>query len=117
MLTNEEAALPVLYKSIVALSSQAHLDWRYDHSKKPNLSRVHAVPLTTDEFAIAQRHYPIIFSVGENPVPLALMGLVEGSNVLTDHEGNLPDGYYVPAYIRRFPFLLARMEEGGPDLA
>ena len=35
----------------------------------------HAVPLTVEEFVMASRHFPIIFSSGDNPVPLALMGL------------------------------------------
>ena len=29
--------------------------------------------VTIDEFAAVQRYYPIVFSVGDNPVPLALM--------------------------------------------
>src|SRR3546814_15453801 len=40
----------------------------------------HAVPLTTDEFTQACRFYPIVFSAGDNPVPLALMGMNEGIN-------------------------------------
>ena len=34
-----------------------------------------------------QRHYPIVFSVGDNPVPIALMGLNEGVNVFLDEDG------------------------------
>ena len=42
--------------------------------------------MTVDEFALVQRHYPIVFSVGDSPVPLALMGLNEGVNVFLDDD-------------------------------
>ena len=45
---------------------------------------------TVDEFALLQRHYPIVFSVGDQPVPLALMGLNEGVNVFFE-DGQLID--------------------------
>jgi hypothetical protein len=41
---------------------------------------------------------------------LALMGLNENVNVFFDDSGTLVDDSYVPAYIRRYPFLLARLK-------
>jgi hypothetical protein len=70
-----------------------------------------------DEFALAQRYYPIVFSVGENPVPLALMGLNENVNTFVDAEGALLQDVYVPAYVRRYPFMLARLREGTDELS
>jgi hypothetical protein len=69
-----------------------------------------AIPITTDEFALAQRDFPIVFSAGDNPVPLALMGLNDGINTFFDDEGAAREDFYVPAYIRRYPFLLARLD-------
>ena len=43
--------------------------------------------MTVDEFALVQRHYPIVFSIGDSPVPMALMGLNEGVNVFLDEDG------------------------------
>ena len=55
--------------------------------RMPQVARAHAIPVTVDEFTLVQRHYPIVFSVGESPVPIALMGLNEGMNVFIDADG------------------------------
>ena len=110
--------LPVLYHNLEPLNSQGHgkLSLR-GLQKIAALGQVHAIPLTVDEFALAQRHYPIIFSVGDNPVPLALMSLHEGQNTFFDKDGELLEpGTYIPAYLRRYPFLLARLVEGSDEL-
>ncbi|MGJ3627626.1 SapC family protein [Sphingomonas sp. MMS24-JH45] len=74
----------------------------------PFLVDQHAIPLTVEEFPLAQRHMPIVFSAGDKPVPIGLMGLNEGVNVFIDAEGKLiEDNFYVPAYIRRYPWMLA----------
>ncbi|MBC7986032.1 MAG: SapC family protein [Sphingomonadaceae bacterium] len=108
------APLPLLYKDLRPLSSAEHGEWALRRNQNASfLSGVHAVPLTVDEFVLAQRFMPIVFSAGENPVPLALMGLNDGVNVFFDDEGKLIDQRaYVPAYIRRYPFMLAKL---GPD--
>jgi len=65
-----------------------------------------------------QRHYPIVFSVGDNPIPIALMGLNEGVNVFLDDDGRAIDNsVYIPAYIRRYPFLLARLRPDSDELS
>jgi hypothetical protein len=84
----------------------------------PQLGQTHAVPLTVDEFALVQRHYPIVFSVGDTPVPIALMGLNEGVNVFLDENGRSIDpNFYIPAYLRRYPFLLARLRPESDELS
>ena len=105
--------LPLFYQRLEPLSTNAHAIWRTRPTDKaPFLARTHAVPLTVDEFVLAQRFYPIVFSVGDNPVPLALMGLNEGMNVFVDAEGKLRDEVYVPAYVRRYPFVFANDDTG-----
>jgi len=82
------------------------------------VGRTHAIPVTVDEFTMVQRHYPIVFSVGDNPVPIALMGLNEGVNVFIDEEGRpLDTSLYIPAYVRRYPFLLARLRQDSDELS
>ena len=100
------------------LSSVDHATWKARTSETaPFLAKQHAIPVTIDEFSVVQRHYPIIFSVGDNPVPLALMGLNEGVNTFVDDDGKLIDQVYVPAYVRRYPFLLARLREDAEELS
>ena len=64
-----------------------------------------AVPLNASEFALAARCYPIVFADTEAMLPLAVMGLSGASNLFVDGEGKWTDGAYVPAYVRRYPFL------------
>ena len=111
--------LPLFYKSLEALNVNQHGKMKVRPVDKPTvLANTHAIPATVDEFALLQRHYPIVFSIGDNPVPLVLMGLSEGINVFLDGEGKLLDpNTYVPAYMRRYPFLLARLRPDSDELS
>ena len=110
--------LPLFYNVLEPLSSNAHGNFKTRAADSaPFLAKAHAVPITVDEFVSAQRYYPIVFSVGENPVPLALMGLNEGVNVFVDGDGKLLGECYVPAYIRRYPFMLARLRPEADELS
>jgi SapC len=111
-------ALPLLFNDLTPLSSVEHATWKARPTETaPFLSTQHAIPVTIDEFSTAQRYFPIIFSTGENPVPLALMGLNEGVNCFVDAEGKLIEQVYVPAYVRRYPFLLARLRDNSDELS
>lgn len=110
--------LPLFYKDLVPLSSIDHADY---HARSLDTAEFlvgqHAIPLTSDEFVSASRYFPIVFSSGENPVPLALMGLNEGVNIFVDDQGKLINPVYVPAYVRRYPFMLARLNPDSEDLS
>lgn len=110
--------LPILYTDLVPLNSQQHSAYRLKSAESaPYLANHHAVPLTVDEFVSAQRFLPIVFSSGEDPVPLALMGLNEGVNTIVDEDGKLRGLNYVPAYVRRYPWMLARLRPDSDELS
>jgi hypothetical protein len=118
MATQPPANLPLFYKNLQPLSSSLHRNFRARQSEKaPHFANVHAIPLTIDEFIHAQRHMPIVFSTGDNVVPLALTGLNEGVNVFVDDEGTPLQPFYVPAYVRRYPYVLARLEPSAQELS
>jgi len=113
------APMPLLYNALDALNSGQHgkmkLKAGYD---LPQVGRTHAIPVTVEEFTIVQRHYPIIFSAGDNPVPLALLALNEGINTFFDEDGKpIETNVYVPAYLRRYPFLLAKLRPDSDELS
>ncbi len=111
-------SLPLLYKDLMPISSQEHGSWRIRVAETaPFAAKEHAIPVTIDEFSIAQRFYPIIFSSGDTPVPLALMGLNEGVNTYLDDDGKMLQEGYVPAYLRRYPYLLARLRPDAEELS
>lgn len=118
MATQPPPNLPLFYQNLQPLSSSLHAGYKSRPSDRaPYLAAANAIPLTIDEFIIAQRHFPIVFSTGEVPVPLALMGLNDGVNVFIDDEGKPINPVYIPAYVRRYPYLLARLDEKAEELS
>ena len=112
--------LPLFYKGLEPLNVTQHGKMKVRTIQSlPEVAATHAVPVTVDEFGLAQRHYPIVFAVGDNPIPMALMGLNEGVNVFLNEEGRAIDaqGVYIPAYIRRYPFMLARLRPDTDELS
>lgn len=118
MASQPPANLPLFYRNLLPLSSSLHANYKSRTTETaPYFAGAHAIPLTIDEFVHAQRHYPIVFSAGDNPVPLALLGLNEGVNVFVDDQGRALDPFYVPAYVRRYPFVLARIQPDSQELS
>ena len=118
MASAPQANLPLFYNDLMPLNTRDHATWRARGSQTaPWLVGQHAVPLTVEEFPQAARHFPIIFASGENPVPLALMGLNEGVNVFVDAEGTVGQALYLPAYARRYPFMLAKLTPDSDELS
>ncbi|HWI85088.1 MAG TPA: SapC family protein [Sphingomonas sp.] len=112
------SGLPMLYQDLVPLSSQDHANWSVRQlTSLEFISKIHAIPVTVDEFPVAQRFFPIVFSMGPEPVPLALMGLNEGVNVFVNADGSYRENTYLPAFIRRFPFLLARLRPDSDEMS
>jgi hypothetical protein len=101
--------LPLFYKNLTLLQKDQHADFGLRTRTELGFARTtHAVPLTVDEFAAAQKHFPIVFGSGEGAVPLALVGLQEGQNLFVGEDGTWAPNVYIPAYIRRYPFLLVK---------
>lgn len=105
--TETDGSLPMFY------SSPRPLDRERDGKMKisrPNhfkfAANTNAVPLLVDEFPMAAAYYPIVFAAGETPVPAAVVGLKNDSNAFLDAEGRWQNGAYLPAYVRRYPFIL-----------
>jgi len=112
------ANLPLFYKNLQPLSSNLHAKLKVNASAlAPYFATANAIPLTIDEFVSAQRFFPIVFSGGDMPVPLALLGLNEGVNAFVNDDGLPINPFYIPAYVRRYPYLLARLDEKAEELS
>ncbi len=112
-----QQGLPLFYKDLVPLNSNEHGGMKTRQIDNAGfMAGQHAIPLTIEEFVSASRHFPIIFSAGDAPVPLALMAMNEGINVFMDDEGKFTQPVYLPAYIRRYPFMLARLRPENDEL-
>lgn len=118
MATAPQPQLPLFYKDLLPLNSRDHGDWKVGGFDDASfLAKTHAIPLTVDEFIDAQRDYPIVFTAGENPLPIALFGLNDGVNTFIGEDGKMVPDVYVPAYIRRYPFILAKLQPDSDDMS
>lgn len=103
------------YERPVPLNRTAHKDLRL--KPVPSLkfaANVHSVPLTGVEFPAAARDVPILFAGTDmkDAGPMALLGLRQNENLFVDADGQWAPNTYVPAFIRRYPFILAEKPEG-----
>jgi hypothetical protein len=73
---------------------------------------VNSVPLLASEFFECAREYPIVFARGQSgPLPAVLLGLRESENLFVDADGKW-GARYVPAFVRRYPFVPANGSGG-----
>jgi SapC len=106
------AALPLFFKRIAGVNPQLHSHLKLDRSVGYGFAAgAQSVPLALTEFEAAAQHYPILFTSGPNPVPVALLGLREGQNLFTRPDGGWAPDAYVPAYVRAFPFIFVEDAE------
>jgi hypothetical protein len=98
--------MPLFYKSVVALDRNAHARLRVrDPDNFLFTANAPLLPLLTAEFAPIAREYPIVFMNDEGTIiPVALTGMPQGKNLFLNEKG-LWDARYVPAYVRRYPFV------------
>ena len=101
---------PMFYTSIEPLSQSVHKNLKIRPEAEFSFAtKSNSVPLTLPEFTLAARHFPILL-LGEELVPVAALGIRPEQNVFVDANGKWDTLIYVPAYIRRHPFILL----GGP---
>ncbi|ALE16749.1 Peptide transport system permease protein sapC [Altererythrobacter epoxidivorans] len=118
MASAPQPQLPVFYNDLMPLNSRDHKGWKSTQLNDATFfGTSHAVPITVEEFVDAQRSFPIVFTSGEGALPIALMGLNEGVNTFVGEDGKLTEDVYVPAYVRRYPYMLARLRPDSDDLS
>ena len=118
MASAPQPQLPLFYKDLLPLNSRDHADWKAGALESAAyLAATHAIPLTSDEFVDAQRHFPIVFTSGDNPLPIALFGLNEGVNTFVGDDMKINGAIYLPAYARRYPFILAKLQPNNDDMS
>ena len=68
--------------------------------------------LMTTEFASAALNYPIVFAkMGDKVMPFVVTGYKQGSNIYVDEDGKWRENFYIPAFVRRYPFIFAENKE------
>jgi hypothetical protein len=99
----------LFYQKPVPLNAKTHGDWRILTGEQHFgfAAEINSVLLAGIEFIEACKEYPIVFAMsGDSLVPVALLGLRETRNLFVSEDGRWL-GRYIPAFIRRYPFVLA----------
>lgn len=107
---------PLFYRSIVPLDRQRHHTFRVRQTDRRFgfASGAHMIPVVVDEFPAGSRHLPIVFVPGpERPSPVFLVGFRPGQSLCVDADGHWTAGY-IPAFLRRYPFILGEVPGRDP---
>jgi len=111
----------LFYERPVPLNRNQHKDLRLKGLQNLKFAiTAHSVPLTGVEFPAAARDVPILFAGADvaSAGPMALLGLRQNENLFVDKDGQWAPNSYIPAFIRRYPFVLAEKpvdQVGGDD--
>lgn len=111
-------ANPLFYNRVVPLNTTAHRDLRLRRLQRPLgfAAGANLIPALVEEFAAAAPFLPIAFLPGaDQPAAVFVAGLRPGQNLFVDAEGKWNNGY-LPAYLRRYPFIMGDVEDGEPIL-
>jgi len=102
---------PLFYENPIALNSETHRNLKIKPSSEglKFSGKTNSVLLAGVEFPEACKHFPIVFAkISDQLVlPVALLGFRELENLFVDASGQWKSAY-VPAYVRRYPFVLGK---------
>ncbi len=105
----------IFYEHPVPLNRADHKDLRMKNVAHLKFAmNTHSVPLTGAEFGLAARDLMIVFAGTDvaSAGPIALLGLRENENLYVDEAGQWEKNAYIPAFVRRYPFVLAEKPAG-----
>jgi hypothetical protein len=101
----------IYYDKPVLLDRAKHRRWRVKASNSFGFARkANSIYLAGVEFNEAMKEYAIVFTRAANRkiVPVVMLGLRSHENLHVDDEGRW-GGNYIPAFVRRYPFVLAQL--------
>ena len=106
----------LFYEKPVPLNADTHMKVRLAPSDRGVgfAANTNSIPLAAVEFVDAAREFPIAFTGkdGGAMFQIVLVGVRHNENLFVTEE-NRWDGRYIPAFVRRYPFVLA--EKQGAD--
>lgn len=103
----------VYYEKPVLLHRDTHRNRKVATSRSFAFARkANSLYLAGAEFVEASREYPIVFTrVGNRVAPVAMLGLRARENLYVDEDGRWT-ATYIPAFVRRYPFVLSELPGG-----
>ena len=103
----------LIYESVVPLSFTRHRDCSVEAAANYAFSgKVNSVPLMAVEFPEAAAEYPIVFAGSDdNLMPAVILGVRGSENLYVTAEG-VWEANYIPAFVRRYPFVFSTSPDG-----
>lgn len=103
----------MIYTTVVPVTRRDHGDLAFKSDGKFDFARtLNVAPLVLGEFQATAAEYAVVFADAEGePVPVALFSAEVETNAFVDGEGSW-QGRYVPAFLRRWPFVFSASEDG-----
>ncbi len=115
--TSQMSGMPIFYEKPEILDSERHKELGLIESASFLFAASsNAIPVNASEFPAAARDYPIVFIGDQEVNSVAIVGLRKGENLMVDTEEKWAQGTYIPAYVRRYPFIFVR-QDGGTQYA
>lgn len=103
------------YKNIIAIDKEKHKDLRIkiDNNYK-QFSNTNALPIAGIEFIEAAREHAIAFINYQNEgvIPVYILGIRDNENLVVDSDYSWRYRY-VPAFVRRYPYIMYEPNENG----
>ncbi len=106
-----EITPPFGYREIVPLHKSSGVMLPAPGFLPEFIATTNAMPLSYTEFGVACRDFPIVFTSndqGKSYAAVAVLGLAQNENLFV-RGGAWEPNTYVPAYVRRYPFCMARV--------
>jgi hypothetical protein len=102
----------LIYKSAVPVNRTTHHDCFVDiGANYAFTAAINSVPLMAVEFPLATSEYPIVFGGSDADVtPVAILGVRTDENLFLGEDGSWR-AKYIPAFVRRYPFVFSHSEE------
>lgn len=102
----------LIYQTAIPVSRARHAGWSVEPSGNYGFSaEVNSVPLMAIEFPQAASEYVIVFTGNESEVAAAVILGVRGNENLFLNKEQQWDAHYIPAFIRRYPFVFSRSSD------
>lgn len=103
----------LFYESAVPVSAARHADVSVETGGDYAFTaQANAVPLMALEFLRASTEYAIVFTpVGDEILPAVVLGVQGRQNLYLDAEAHW-QAQYVPAFVRRYPFVFSTAADG-----
>jgi len=109
--------MPLFYKKPMPLDAKAHAELALKKDFGLGFTKtVNAVPVNLIELPQVCHYYPIAFSPDANATPVAILGLRDNENLFLNAKNEWEQDTYIPAYIRRYPFIFSEIP-GGDQLS